>query len=90
MLLVVGASRSVSLTFHRVSSKENCSDGISRDQWDFVIQFDFCRVEPNFFELYRWLATVEDTSLDVLVDTFAETAQSVSAHQSGEQRAEVA
>ena len=30
------ASRGISLSFHRVPSKQNCSDAVSRDDWKFA------------------------------------------------------
>ena len=84
------ADRSLSLTFHRVSSKENCSDGVSRDNWQFADDCGFEKLEVDFHNFYQWLTTLDHTDLDVLVPTFAQAADSVSAHQIGEQRAEVA
>ena len=84
------AERSLSLTFHRVSSKENCSDGVSRDDWRFVDANGFDRLDVDFRGFYHWLSTLDEFDLDALVPQFAQVADSVSAHQSGEQRAGVA
>ena len=83
------ADKGISLSFHRVPSKENCSDSVSRGDWDFADKHGFFRMELDYQPFYGWLQSKQETQLEDLIGSFADLADQLTAHQSGRQRAEV-
>ena len=82
------ASKSIALSFHRVSSAANASDGVSRDDWSSLAASLGCvRQDFDFTSAYDWLRRLSELPEDALFTTFVKFAEDLCAQSVGEQRA---
>ena len=85
------ADKNLQLSFHRVTSAANLSDGISRGNWDDAEAFGCQRLCPQFERVYKFFLAVQKGEHKELRSKFSklvgEIADYKPAHKSGEQRA---
>ncbi|OLQ14118.1 hypothetical protein AK812_SmicGene1756 [Symbiodinium microadriaticum] len=79
------ASKSIALSFHRVSSAANASDGVSRDDWSMATSLGCVRQDFNFSFAYEWLRRLPETPEDALFTKFVKFAEDLCAQSVGEQ-----
>ena len=83
------ASHSIALSFHRVSSAANASDGVSRDDWLLAASLGCVRRKFDFSGAYDWLQRLPELPEGSLFTTFVKFAEGLSAQSVAEQRARV-
>ena len=83
------ASKSIALSFHRVSSAANASDGVSRDDWSLASTLGCVRQELEFAKAYAWLRRLPELPEGALFTEFGKFAEDLCAQRVVEQRARV-
>ena len=83
------ASKSIALSFHRVPSAANASDGVSRDDWSLATILGCVRQEFQFAKAYDWLRLLPELPEDALFTEFGKFAEDLCAQRVVEQRARV-
>ena len=85
------ADKNLQLSFHRVTSAANLSDGISRGNWDDAEAFGCQRLCPKFERFYKFFLAVQKGEHKELRSKFSKLVGEITdykpAHKSGEQRA---
>ena len=84
MFLVTDRHTLAFFLFHRMPSKENSFDGVSRDDGTFADSHGFKETQFDFNPFYDWLRAVDAFDRDVLISAFGEVADNLSAHGGGD------